>query len=30
MLVAVVAAARKTRGVPPFEAHLVVVNCHHN
>jgi tRNA-splicing ligase RtcB len=30
MMHAVVSAARKTPGLPPFEAHLEAVNCHHN
>ncbi|MCG3135558.1 MAG: RNA-splicing ligase RtcB [Planctomycetes bacterium] len=30
MMAAVVRAARGTKGVPPFEADALVVNCHHN
>jgi tRNA-splicing ligase RtcB len=30
MMQSVVDAARRTGGIPPFEAHLEAVNCHHN
>ena len=30
MMGAVVEAARRTAGLPPFQAHLEAVNCHHN